>query len=177
MSMPFLHHGRVSAMLALVAGALSVLATAECAGPQLGPPGLKLRKVSSTRLPESRITMFRAEGTVDLDSLAEYPLVAWETWSRKTWSKDLTADEKRLLTEFLERERENYTWKGQYPSEVRRIDGILVDLSRWPLDSCRIAYLAHVRPGSPGYLYGTWVYFYYLDTRNHTLTEITNAFR
>lgn len=163
----------------LLAGVTSALTALGCntSGARL-LPGQILEKISSTQLTATRFTTFRFEGPVQRPAMSEYPVVMWpdEGWKARTWSEPATPSELSALIGFLTEERDKYARSGKYGDEVRRIEAMIADLSEWPADSCLFSYLYKEKPGSD-FRHGDWLFFFYLDGRAGTVTEITNAFR
>lgn len=170
--------GGVGTRLVGAAIGLCLLASCNTSGARVLPSQI-LRKVSSIQLTASRLTTFRYQPPLDSIELGEYPevLLPAEGWKARRWTEPVTSAELAALIEFLDDEREKYANSGKYTDQVRRIDEMKASLAKGGRDSSFFSYLYKPRPSGPRVQYGDWLYFFYLDERTATVTELTNAFR
>lgn len=147
--------------------------------PQLLPPEHALVKQSSTQVAAGRLTTYSVEGALDFDKLSTFPVSNSQRWKVRRWTEEVTQKELASLAEFLSNERSKYATSGRYEPQVSIIDSIIAVLSTWPNNRESLVSYQYTgdRPGSADYLYGEWLYLYYLDKESATITEITNAFR
>jgi len=146
---------------------------------QILPSSNSLEELSSTTLTSSRLTTYRTGEPVAADRISNHPInnLSEEGWEVRRWAREIDGQEQKDLLTFLREEKKKYSRSGKYQEQVKALDRIIEDLSGGLSNRSRIAYFYKSKPGDEDYLQGDWLYLYYMDLEDQTVTKITNAFR